>query len=110
MNKRFFFVGGLLSLLHIVATFTCLFLIIFAFMDRYEKYPETGEMTDAIIPHAVLQVLSFPILLAGSMLMKEMPDAVLYVLAGLNSSLWGFGIAYGLKRWTKYIAVKPKLP
>jgi hypothetical protein len=90
--KTIFF-GAVLSVLHYFATFIFLFEVIFARWDSSERPLATGEIVRATFSNAILRVASFPVLLAGEWFYKAIPpDNVFYLLAVLNSCLWGFSI------------------
>jgi hypothetical protein len=90
---RTIFFGACLSWLHYVATFICLFDVIFARWHRSERPLGTGEILRAIFSTAMLRVFSFPLLLVGEWLYEGIPpDNVFYLLAAMNSCLWGFWI------------------
>lgn len=87
------FFGIALSFLHYVATFIFLFEVIFARWHSSERPLRTGEIVEAVFSSVMLRVFSFPILLIGEWFYKGIPpDNVFYLLAVLNSCLWGFSI------------------
>ena len=84
---KFFLIGTLLSALHFVATCFSLFAAALARTSGRENTAVAYGTADA-----ALRVLSFPVVSAASSLYPEVPDGVLFILAPLNSCVWGFGM------------------